>query len=112
MLRFFCIPDFTKKIKEALYEKKHLYEKEDGFEYDIFKDGKFHLSILDGNIGRMERYWNFLHEHKCAGKVICYPEQEQMVRSYFGKKIEIHKVDISKIEEILDVDRRGLFDEE
>lgn len=112
MLRFFCIPDFTKKIKEALYEKKHLYEKEDGFEYDIFKDGKFYLSILDGNIGRMERYWNFLHEHKCAGNVICYPEQEQMVRSYFGKKIEIHKVDISKIEEILDVDRRGLFDEE
>ena len=60
----------------------------------------------------MERYWNFLNKHGVIGKVICYPEQEQMVRSYFGKRIIIQKVDISVIEKILDVDMRGLFDEE
>lgn len=112
MLRFFCVPEFSEKIKTSLYQKKYLDEKEDEFEYDIFKDGRYYLSILDGNIGRMERYWSFLHEHKYKGKVICYPEQEQMVKSYFGNKVEILKVNISEIEEILDVDRRGLFDEE
>lgn len=112
MLRFFCVPDFANIIKKCLYEKKYLDAKEDEYEYDIYKNEKYYLSILDGNIGRMERYWNFLSGHKYSGKVICYPEQEQMVKSYFGKKVEIQKVDISAIENILDVDRRGLFDEE
>ena len=112
MLRFFCVPDFASKIKNCLYEKKYLDAKDDEYEYDIYKNGKYYLSILDGNIGRMEPYWGFLQRHKYNGKVLCYPEQEKMVKSYFGKKVEIQKIDISAIEEILDVDRRTLFDEE
>ena len=112
MLRFFCVRDFKEKINSFLYEKKYLDERNKKYEYDICKDNIYYLSILDGNIGRMERYWNFLNKHGVIGKVICYPEQEQMVRSYFGKRIIIQKVAISVIEKILDVDMRGLFYEE
>lgn len=108
LLRFFCVPDFKSKIKSCLFEKKYLEAKNDEYEYDIFKDDRYYLSILDGDIGRMEAFWNFLNMGR-KGVVICYPEQEKMVKSYFGKMVEIQKINISIIEQILNVDKRGVF---
>ena len=78
----------------------------------VFIDGSEKSFLQEELILWTTLHWNFLNKHGVIGKVICYPEQEQMVRSYFGKRIIIQKVDISVIEKILDVDMRGLFYEE
>lgn len=107
--RLFTVRNWRQKIFQSLFGSKLIADGERPFhavegEVSIF-------SFLDSNITKLMRFRDYLINTKAQGGVVCYPEQEMLVREYLGPKVKIKSILIDRVEEVLRVNKRRLFDE-
>lgn len=111
LVRFFTIRNWREKILASLFGAKFDSKSIDGTIFHAVEGDIVIFSFLDSNLTGLMCFRDFLINTKRTGGIICYPEQEKLVKEYFGSKIKIKTVSIDRVEEVLKVNKRGLFDE-
>lgn len=102
-LKILKISDWNEQLLELLFEPETRSYNKGNFEYDAFVDGVHILSFLDADIARLTRFKGASLDPRRSYEVVCYPEQVEFLRSYLGPHIRIKTIEISLVEQALDL---------
>lgn len=110
-LDLFTVPDWREKILDALFERESRSFDRGVFEYDACVDGRYILSHLDGDIARLIRFKEAISNIRVETEVICFGEQIEFLKEYFGEKVRLSVIERDAIEEAIGLERREMFEE-
>ena len=79
------------------------------FTYDAYIDGVYQLSFLDGDIWRLFRFREAILDREGKFQVVCYQEQAEFVRAYFGDLVTLRVGQIGTVEEWFEIDSESLL---
>ena len=79
------------------------------FTYDAYTDGVYQLSFLDGDIWRLFRFREAILDREGKYQVVCYQEQAEFVRAYFGDLVTLRVGQIATVEEWFEIDSESLL---
>ena len=83
LLQTITLPNWKEEHLYMLYEEEALDNRYRSFEYDVFQDGKFCISLLDGDLCRLIRMREALRNRdEIEYQITCYPEQVPMLKEY------------------------------
>lgn len=109
LLRLITTPNWREQILDALfYEKERSYGK-GIFAYDAIRNEKYYLSFLDSNILRLFRFHKAALEREGTFVVACYEEQKPFLRAYFADTVKFATVNMEKLENVLNIEKRDLI---
>ena len=59
------------------------------------------LSHLDGDLARLLRFREGLWTHSGKFEVVCFPQQAEFVRRFFGDRAEVREIPLEAVEKEL-----------
>ena len=101
--------NWQEQILDGLFEDDDRSYNRGIFTYDAYQDGVFQLSFLDGDITRLFQFREAILDRAGIFKIICYPEQIDFLRKYFGTMAELVTVKMDDIEELLEIKESSLL---
>lgn len=108
LLRTLTVRDWKERILSMLFHPNIRIRKIDyGIEMDAYDGKNWWYSHLDGDIGRLLHLKEDLLRSPTVVDMICYPEQEEMLKRFLGDRIRTHLIDIESVEREL-----GLLEDE
>lgn len=109
LLRVITTPDWREDILDALFEKNERSYDKGAFVYDAYRNDKYYLSFVDSNIWRLFRFHKAALEREGTFVVACYEEQKPFLRAYFGDSVKFATVNMEKLENVLNIEKRDLI---
>ena len=103
LLRVLTTENWQEQILDGLFEDDDRSYNRGIFTYDAYQNGVFQLSFLDGDITRLFQFREAILDRDGIFKIICYPEQTDFLRNYFGTMAELVTVKMEDVEELLDI---------
>lgn len=96
-LKILTFPDWHKRLMDCLFEdyNPNFYSAVD---CDNFINGKYVLSVLDGNIARLRRFNQAIYEKTSSEfEIICFPWQTETVKDILDFDINILEVGVDDL---------------
>ena len=93
----FRIKNYRTEILRLIFKDDFTGKDESMTTYSIYKNGRYYFSFLDSNITKLMRFKDFISKEQHNFFVVCYEEQEQLVREYMGERAKIMKVKIDEV---------------
>jgi len=112
LLRILTLPDWHEKLMSSLFTADQRPSGYGSIEFDAYFDNKYIYSHLDGDIARLIRLKETLEDQKYSFDVICFPWQEQFLKSYLGEAVTLKPVETSVILSDLGILELGGDDED
>ena len=109
LLRVITTPDWREDILDALFEKNERSYDKGAFVYDAYRNDKYYLSFVDSNIWRLFRFHKAALEREGTFVVACYEEQKPFLRAYFADTVKFATVNMEKLENVLNIEKRDLI---
>ncbi len=100
-LRMLLLPDWKRKMQEALFDEESLAFDKGIFEYDAFVDGVYVFSHLDSDLARLIRFQEAVTGGDGRCEVVCYPHQLGFLREYLGSRVEYKTIGMELLEAAL-----------
>ena len=119
LLRILTLDNWRKKLLDALFEPEQYTTSWGTLQFDIIVDGIDTFCFLNGDIRNLFNFRDTILMRKegtlrsgavFGHKVICYPEQLDMVQKFFGDLAEVATVTMDDIENMLEIDRPSLIE--
>lgn len=111
-LNLFSLPNWKDRILDILFESEHRSFNRGLFEYDAFLEGEYVLSFLDGDIARLRRFKDAIEKNREKCSVICFEDQESLIKEYLGELVQTRVVTRLSIETELNLKRRDIIEED
>ena len=96
-------------LLDALFEKNERSYDKGAFVYDAYRNDKYYLSFVDSNIWRLFRFHKAALEREGTFVVACYEEQKPFLRAYFADTVKFATVNMEKLENVLNIEKRDLI---
>ena len=87
LLRILTRWNWKERILSCLFRNGGRSYGRGSFTYDAYTDGVYQLSFLDGDIWRLFRFREAILDREGKFQVVCYQEQAEFIRAYFGNGI-------------------------
>lgn len=98
MLRTITMENWNEEHLCMLYGEEALEDRYRTFEYDVFLDGRYCISHLDGDLCRLIRMRDALRSRpEIQYQITCYPEQLPMLKEYLTEFRGKHRVSFSTV---------------
>ncbi len=110
LLQIIMLPGFKERLLSKLFPNQYRAPSTASFDYDAYINQKYVMSFLDSDIAKLIRFGESISYRKAAGEVVCYPEQVDLVRNYFGSTVGIQTLPIQTMVKALNIQRRDLFE--
>ena len=104
---------------DSLFEPEQYTTSWGGFQFNVLVDGIETCCFLNGDLRNLFNFRDTILMRKegllrselvIGHKVICYPEQLDMVQKFFGDLAEVATVMMDDIENMLEIDRPSLIE--
>lgn len=109
-LRLLSVPDWKEQLLDLLFEPESRSYNRGLFEYDAQVNGFYIYSHLDGDIARLVRFKEAIHNQTGQFEVLCFPHQMSFVREYLGNRVTLKTIDLDLVEAELCPERRNLLE--
>ena len=119
LLRIMTLDNWRKKLLDALFEPEQYTTSWGTLQFDMIVDGIDTFCFLNGDIRNLFNFRDTILMRKegtlrsgavSGHKVICYPEQLDLVQKFFGDLAEIATVTMDELENALEIDRPSLIE--
>ena len=98
MLRTITMENWNEEHLCMLYGEEALEDGYRTFEYDVFRDGRYCISHLDGDLCKLIRMRDALRSRpEIQYQITCYPEQLPMLKEYLTEFRGKHRVSFSTV---------------
>ena len=102
LLRILTLPDWNDRVLDALFESDSRPKGYGFMEYDAVINGRYVLSHLDSDLGRLIRFREGVRyeTEERTGRlfgVVCYPWQAEFLRAYLDSAVKLR---IIKMEDL------------
>jgi hypothetical protein len=108
LLKILTLPNWNERVLDALVESETRLEPGYGFmEYDAVIDGRYVLSHLDSDLGRLIRFREGLRLETDTGRefgVVCYPWQAEFLRTYLEGCVRLRIIKLETLIEYINQD--------
>ena len=101
LLKILTIPGWKQKLLNLLFEKEIQSGGTGMMEYDAYLGGKYVYSFLDQNLARLIRLREAFQAQADSFEILCFPEQQRLLREFLGPHISLKLLDIKIVEEAL-----------
>ena len=101
LMRILTLPDWKEKMLNAVFESKIRTPGYGFMEYDAFWNGLYIFSHLDSDIARLIRFHEAQQTESEKFKVLCYPWQEEFLKGYLSKNVELEQIQMDSLEKAL-----------
>lgn len=102
LLKTLLVPDRNEIILDMLFSAQDRERKNYVMgDVDALVGEECVISHLDGDISRLIRFKERMIKHLHIATVICFPEQEELVRKFMGDQVKIVTVTLRDVEEEL-----------
>ena len=102
-MRLLLIENWREELLSLLFEDEIRSYDEGGFEYDALVGNKFILAFFDGNITRLQRFYNGAQLTEGEYEVLCFPFQVEIVKGYLGDLAKIKTITLEVIENAMGI---------
>ena len=109
LLRILTRWSWKERILSCLFRNGGRSYGRGSFTYDAYTDGVYQLSFLDGDIWRLFRFRESILDREGKYQVVCYQEQAEFVRAYFGDLVTLRVGQIGTVEEWFDIEPQSLL---
>ena len=109
LLRILTRWNWKERILSCLFRNGGRSYGRGSFTYDAYTDGVYQLSFLDGDIWRLFRFREAILDRERKYQVVCYQEQAEFVRAYFGDLVTLRVGQIGTVEEWFEIDSESLL---
>ena len=119
LLRIVTSDNWQRKVLDSLFEPEQYTTSWGGFQFNVLVDGIETYCFLNGDLRNLFNFRDTILMRKegllrselvIGHKVICYPEQLDMVQKFFGDLAEVATVMMDDIENMLEIDRPSLIE--
>ncbi len=102
MLKILSIPDSREKALSLFYSEEELSHGEGSLICDAYRNGRYVLSFLDGDITRLRIFKESIERQRKRGEisyyaVLCFPEQKAELIEYLGDDINYPTTNIDDV---------------
>ena len=99
LLRTLTVRNWKERILGMLFHPRTRIRQIDyGIDMDAYDGKNWWYSHLDGDIGRLLKLKEELMKSSTVADVICYPEQEEMLKRFLGDKVRTHLINMKDVE--------------
>ena len=102
-MRLLFIEDWREELLSSLFEDEIRSYDQGGFEYDALVDNKFIFAFFDGDITRLQRFYNGAQLTEGEYEVLCFPFQVEIVKGYLGDLAKIKTINLEVIENAMGI---------
>ena len=102
-MRLLLMENWREELLSSLFEDEIRSYDEGGFEYDALVGNKFILAFFDGDIARLQRFYNGAQLTEGEYEVLCFPFQVEIVKGYLGDLAKIKTIDLEVIEDAMGI---------
>lgn len=102
MLKMLSIPDSREKALSLFYNEEELSHGEGSLIFDAYRNGRYVLSYLDGDVVRLKLFKESIERQRERGEnlyyaVLCFPEQKEELIEYLGEDINYPTTNIDDV---------------
>jgi len=99
LLRTITVRNWKEQILSMFFHPRTRIRQTDyGIDMDAYDGKNWWYSHLDGDIGRLLKLKEDLMRSPTVADVICYPEQEEMLKRFLGDKVRTHLINMKDVE--------------
>jgi hypothetical protein len=107
LLQILTLPDWKERVLDALFESEERPKGYGFMEYDAVIDGRYVLSHLDSDLGRLIRFREGLRLENDTGRLfgaVCYPWQAEFLRAYLDGSARLRIIEMENLIEYINQD--------
>lgn len=102
LLQLLSIPNNREETLSLFYDESELSYGNGSFIFDAYRNGRYILSFLDGDVIRLKMFKEAIERQRKRGEnldyaVLCFPEQKAELISYLGNEINYPTTNIDDV---------------
>lgn len=97
-LKLLMLPDWKRKMQEALFDEESLAFDKGIFEYDAYVNDVYVFSHLDSDLARLIRFKEAVTGGDGRYVVVCYPHQLGFLKEYLGSRVSYETIGMELLE--------------